>query len=230
MDRHHIAAGRLATRVVIFLRAFVTAPAIVFACTCTCRHEIDLFVAILPDIGNPQIIGQAVKAKTPGIAQPARPHFIAGTALAIDIGIARWNAIVRAAAGVTIGSIASGAIDVNAQNLAQHDTVILPIIVRIAATAAISRSNVEITITAKLQLPTIVVGIGLRKFHQHHFAVGVSQIGIATAHFEARNACAQRWGVIDIVVEIEVAVILVIGVKHQPQKPRLARASFFGNL
>ena len=62
----------------------------------------------------------------------------------------------------------------------------------------------------------------LAKLHQHEFAVGIGDIGVARTDCEARDARAQ--GPTHIVVEVEIAIGRVIGVKGQAEQTGLHRA------
>ena len=150
VDRCRVAAKGLAAGGVIGAVALVTAPAIIFAAITAGRRKIDLFKTVLPNIPDPEVAGEPVETEAPGVAQAGGPDLITGPPLTVDKGIIRRDAVGCAAARVAIWAIATAAVDINAQQLAQQDIVVLAVILWIAGAAAITGSNVEITICAKL--------------------------------------------------------------------------------
>src|SRR5690606_22484494 len=113
-------------------------PAEVEPTRCSGRMQGDLFALALPHIADPQIASLAVEAIAPRIAQPPVPDFAAGARL-VGKGIGRRDCVRPAGANG------------NAQDLAQQRVDVLSRVVGIVAAAAITQTDVEVTIRPELE-------------------------------------------------------------------------------
>src|SRR5690606_2270680 len=76
------------------VRSLHDVPAVVFT-TRTCRRlKIDLFVSVLPDVGDEEITGGGIEGEAPRVAQPPCPDLLA-RALFTDEGVVRGDGVRR---------------------------------------------------------------------------------------------------------------------------------------
>ena len=108
---------------VVATGSFHTIPAEIVARQVICRHKVDLFDRVLPDVPDIEIPGQLVETEAPGIAEPIRK----------DLWLRVLAANERIGAGHGIGRSFRRArrIDIDSEDLAKPRIEILPIPVRI---------------------------------------------------------------------------------------------------
>jgi hypothetical protein len=136
--------------------AFHATPAVILAALAAPRLEIHLLPAGLSDVRDEQISRQAIKAEAPRVAQAQGPDlFACAPGITAHKGIIRRDVIGQSIVGVRV-------VHINAEHLAQQRRGPLRVVLRIAASAAISHADVEIAIGAKLQLAAVMVAERLR--------------------------------------------------------------------
>lgn len=205
MNGKLISRSRLATRRVVGSIALVAAPTIIFTADARRRLEINFLPGILAHIADPHVARQPVEAEFPGIAQADSPNFI------------ERRRIVHKRIGGRY-RIRATAVDIYAHHLAEVRLSVLAVVLWVAARTAVTEAEVQVAVGAEVEVAGIVVGIGLIDAQDHQFAVGVGHIGIGRADAEPGDArMAGAVGVIDV----EVAVLGVVGMKNQAQQAAL---------
>ena len=195
------------------VHSFKHIPAVIFSSGACCRLEVDFFPGVLTHIGDEKITRLAVEGETPGIAHAVCPDLVQCVRVAHE-WVIRWHGVVAIrVAGETI------AVNVHTQDLAQPGLEILSVLLRVAAAAAVAQSDVQVAIRAKGDLPAVVVGKRLRLSQDR-----VSRIGIADVWILRRNCVASHHGVARVVrvIDVEEAVIGVVGVESQAEQALLA--------
>src|SRR2546427_9841729 len=124
------------------------APAVVLATRAGGRLEVHLLTGALADVGDEEIPPQPVEAEPPGVAETVRP----------DLG----PRARRAPEGVRCRDrIGSGAVHVDAEDLAEELAEILGAVAGIARAAAVAQADIEEAVRPERELPAVVVGEGL---------------------------------------------------------------------
>src|SRR5690606_15544619 len=178
---------------VVGLVALVAAPAQVEPAASAGGDEVDLLVRVLADVGDPEVACERVEGDAPRVAQAQRIDLVAaGSAGAVGIGVVGRDAVVRARGQAAVGrAAAAGAVDIDAQQLAQQAVRVLGVVVWIATAAAVARGAGEVAVRAELDVTAVVVAVGLLELHQNQLGGRVGDVGIA-ADGEARDAGAVR--------------------------------------
>src|SRR2546422_6492297 len=123
------------------------APAVVLASRARGQLEVPLLPRVLADVGDKEIPGLTVEAEPPRVAETIRP----------DLG----PRARRAPEGVRCRDrVGSGAVHVDAEDLAEELTEILGAVAGIAHTAPITHANIEEAVRPEGELPAVVVEIG----------------------------------------------------------------------
>src|ERR1043165_7759363 len=76
-DRHGEADGRAVGRGVVAVRRFHQTPAVVLAAGAARGLQVDLFILVLADVGDPEVAGLAIEGEAPRVAQAVRPDLAA---------------------------------------------------------------------------------------------------------------------------------------------------------
>src|SRR3989442_5449610 len=112
------------------------APAVVLATRAGGRLEVDSLTVVLADVGDEEIPRQPVEAEPPGVAETVRP----------DLG----PRARRAPEGVRCRDrIGSGAVHVDAEDLAEELAEILGAVAGIARAAAVAHADIEEAVRAE---------------------------------------------------------------------------------
>src|SRR5262249_24455030 len=111
----------------------------------------------------------------------------------------------------------TGAVDVNAKNLAQQRLGVLPVSVAIAPGSSIAQADIKKTVGAEGKLSALVIRERLVDYEQDALAVGISEIRVAGRNQIFGNDCLQLTAGIAGVVEIELVVLREIGMKREAQ-------------
>src|SRR5439155_7220287 len=117
----------------ITVQALHDVPAEVRTAKAARPHAVDLLVAVLPDVADPQVAGLPVETEAPRVAQPIRPDLRPVARLAGERVVGRDP--------VWLGRPGIGA-HVDAQELAEQGVEALPVALRIAAGAAVAHADV----------------------------------------------------------------------------------------
>jgi hypothetical protein len=160
-------------------------PPVVPAARRSRRLEVDLFPCPLADVADVQVACRAVEAEPPGVAQPEGPDLVAGaarevcpagTGSAAHEGVGGGNAVERR------GRL----VDVDAQDLAQQDAQVLPVLPGIPPAAAVTDRGVEEGVRPERDLATVVIAeLRVRDHEQDALGSGIGDVRVA-AH---RVAC-----------------------------------------
>jgi hypothetical protein len=217
-DRVGEAAGGAArvevpVRVVEGVSPLPAVPAVVLAAGAGGRLQVDLLPARLPDVGDPQVAAQAVEGEAPGVAQPVGPDLAAGAG----------DADERVARGNGVGEPRAAAVDVDAQDLAEQGVERLPVLLRVAAAAAVARGDVEEAVRPERDLAAVVVGERLVVGEEDLLRGGVGDIRVGrhpVAGDHRLELAADGAGVVDE----EFAVAGVVGMEGEPEEAALAAA------
>src|SRR5437867_4420947 len=118
--------------------------------------DVNFLPAILPNVTGEEESGGAVERKAPGVAQAVRPDL--PQAAAVHKWIVRWDRVLFARGKRRVHS--------DPQNFGEQRVRVLTVALRIAPAATIAKSDVEIPVGTKGELPTVVVVVGLID-HQH---------------------------------------------------------------
>src|SRR5262249_22539904 len=112
------------------VEAFHLVPAVVFATVARCGLQVDLFVAVLSNVADPQIVGSAIEAEAPGIAEPIGPDLALRTG-SIHEGI-----------GGRDDRVAGVAFHIDAEKFSEQGLEALAVAERVATGAAVAHGNV----------------------------------------------------------------------------------------
>src|SRR5579884_1102791 len=169
------------------MSAFQHVPAVVLTAAAGSRLKINLFPVALPDIGDKEVPGRAVKCAAPWIAQTVGPDLVQRIRVVYK-RIIGWHRVVAVWIARKIV-----AVNVHAQNFAQPSLQILTVLLRIAATAAVAECNVEIPIRTKHNLATVVIGKRLLLSQNDMGRVRIGHVGIVCRNRGTRHSAAELW-------------------------------------
>src|SRR3989442_13137102 len=125
------------------------APAVVLATRAGGRLEVHLLTGALADVGDEEIPPQPVEAEPPRVAETVRPD-LGPRARRAPEGVGRRD------------RVGSGAVHVDAADLAEELTEILGAVAGIAPAASVAHADIEEAVRPEGELPAVVVGEGLR--------------------------------------------------------------------
>jgi hypothetical protein len=168
------------------VQALHAVPAIVLTARTGGGLEVDLFVPVLSDVGDPEVAGVAVERETPRVPETVGPDLRTG-ARGVDERIAGRD---PDAAGV--------ALDVETQDLAEEGVGVLAVALRVAARPAIAEAEIEIGVGAEDELAAVVIRERLGLFEQHDLARGVGDVGVGADAVESNGGVAAKVGVVDV--------------------------------
>jgi hypothetical protein len=185
--------------------AFEGVPAVV----ATSLNQVDLFSGVLAYVADPEVTSRAVKRKAPGIAKAVGPYL--GSGIASSTGRSGKRIIGRD----SVVAIAGRIIDIDSQDRSQQSGRVLTVAVWIATTTAVAEPNVKITVGTESQRSAVVVAERLRDFKDDEFGRSVRDIGIRRNGESAQDRPA---GVGCGIVDVEMAVVRVVGVESQAEQ------------
>ena len=107
---------------------------------------IDLLEAVLSDVAEPEVAGQAIERESPGVAQAER----------VDLGEPRDDSGERVVVGDRVALVLFSPVDVDAQDLSEQRAATLRVAIGIADPATVAGRDVEIPVAPELQLPAVV--------------------------------------------------------------------------
>src|SRR4051812_23704521 len=171
-------------------------------------NNVDLFPKILPDISRPQFLRLTIPAKAPCVPHAKCPDFRSDSILEIYEWIVLRNSVLKLFF-VEIGSC----VDVNPKYLSKQRSAVLSIIVRVVCGAAIAEGNIKESVRPEADLPSIMIGVGLRNFHQLPFA---RKISLLVGRFEFTNNTTP-W-VLLRVVHVKEPICGEARVKREPEQ------------
>jgi hypothetical protein len=169
--RHIAAAGGVET-----VETFHDPPAIIPASGCTSGGHVDFLSTVLPYVGDIQVTTLDIEGKTPGIAQAFGPYRIErrdGVYVRI-VGRSR----IKRCDGYRIGT------GIKTRHFPEERIITLSIVVRIAPAAAITHTNVQVTLLCQpfhwteLELATVVVAKGLGDRQQDVSTAGICLVWV----------------------------------------------------
>ena len=169
------------------------------------QRAVDLLVAILADVADPQVAGLAIEREAPRVAQAERPDEV--VTRHADVGI-RGRDRVRLPR-----------VDVDPEDLAQQRTEALGAVAGIAGAAAVAHPDVEIAVGPEREHPAVVVRVGLRDAKDDLDRRGVGLAGVRRRSQVLRD---HRVAVAVRVVDVELAVPAVVRVERQTEEAALA--------
>src|SRR5439155_21249513 len=125
------------------------APAVVLATRAGGRLEVHFLPLVLADVGDEEIPELPVEAEPPGVAETIRP----------DLGPRAW----RTPEGVGCRDrVGSGAVHVDAEDLAVELAEVLGAVAGIARAATVAHADIEEAVRPERELPAVVIAEGLR--------------------------------------------------------------------
>ncbi len=207
------AAGR-----VVAVESLHQPPAVVLAPAGAGRSEVDLLPEVLAHVADQQVAGRAVEAPPPRVAQAVGPDLVA--AGRAHEGVRPRNR-VRSRRGLPAGHRARSA-DVEAQELAEQDVLVLGVVGRVASRAAVARAHVEVPVDGREhELSAVVVGVG-RVGHdqQDRGRRGVGDVGIARDVVPGQRDVAGRRDVVGV-VDVEEPVRPIVRIEGHGQQALL---------
>lgn len=209
--------GRIAGIVltVIILVAFAIVPAEVQPARRAGGNIVDLLLRILPHVADVEITRGGIEADAPGIADAERPNLVGATGG--NEGIVGRNRIILAVIARKII-----AVDINAQDLAEQRILVLSILTRIAAAAAVANAEIEITIGPERDRAAIVVSeIGMGNGQQSLGEFRTRRIAIDAAIFADLDVAVAIGH-----VDEEAAVARIVGMKGHAEHTALAATAY----
>jgi hypothetical protein len=194
--------GRFVSPCVGRVGAFVEGPAIIAAIF----DDVDFLVSSLTDVGSPEFLAVWMEGEAPRVAEAEGEDFrvVAGC---VEEGVV---------GGESIGAVAGAGVDVNAENLAVVDEGVLGEALGVVALSSVADGDVKVAVGAEENVAGIVVPEGLGEFEEDALGREVGFVGIINGclHF----ADAGVLGILERVVEVEFAVLGVVGVERESQK------------
>ena len=170
----------------------------------------------LPDVRDPQIAILQVKTKAPGIAQPPGVYL-----RTIHRAEARHALAVCRERIVDGNRIGRRAIDIHPYDGAENVVRILTILLRVAAAAAVAKSDIEIAARSERQVPTVMISKWLRHREHDEFRSGIRKTGIWIDR-EARDDGCQRTAT--RVGQKHLPIVLKVRMECHTEKPSFIRA------
>src|SRR5262249_6867202 len=131
-------------------RALEPVPAVVLAAGRPTRLPVDLLPRALADVGDPEVARRRVEREPPRVAQAVRPDLGPGARAGDEGGVPREA--VRPAAVARRRE---------ARDLAEQALQRLPVLLRVAAAAAVAHPDVEVAVAAERELAAVVVRVRL---------------------------------------------------------------------
>ena len=183
-------------------------PAVVRARALARRHEVDLLVEVLADVGDPEIARRPVEREPPRVAQAVRP----------DLG----PAAARARTGCRRDRVrrGQGRVRVDAQHLAEQRVERLAVAARrvtrtlVVGGAAVADAHVEQAVGAERDLAAVVVRLRVRDARAARGADAGSARPSANAYSSSVGQ-SLRVGVVDVELR-------AVGREREAEEPALA--------
>ena len=173
--------------------------------------DVHFLVLVLPDIACVQLAGAAIERHAPDVPEPVRPD------LRARAGDADERVVLRDA----VRAIALGMVDVDAKDLREQRTQVLPRELRVVGRAAVAAAQVEHAVGAEEDGAAVVVRVRILDGEEHGLAVGLRGLGLLVHGPAREHVVALALLVAHGVVDEERGVLGEVRVEREREEPFL---------
>ena len=193
------------------VKALANVPSVITTLT----DQNNLLPQPLADIARPKVARLAVKAHAPDVAQPIGPNLRAGP------GSFHERVVFRN----RVREIALPAIDIDADDRGEQRREVLTVSMGIVARPAVAVAHVQKSVRPEEDRRTVVVAVRLVDGEDHLLTGRIGTIRIVLGRAETGQHASFRFA--GRVVDVELRVVRVVGVKGQREQTLLVVAAVF---